>query len=101
MKTKNLKRTQVIDFINRIQGIKESHQTQFTGKNIYFVGNDKNEPDFQIEFISKTEKYFQTILIRGLKSEADNMHDEIVNFVNSLQLNKNIVIDTETKISLT
>ena len=100
MKNKNLNRMQVIDFIKKIQGIKESFQENLTGKNIYFLGNDKNEPDFQIEFIPASKKYFFTIYLRGLKSEADNMHEEIYNYLQKLELNRNIVLDTETKTSL-
>lgn len=100
MKTKKLNRLQIIDFIKSIQGIKESYQEAFLGKNIYLIGNDKNEPDFQIEFIPQTQKYFFTIYLRGLKSEADNMHDEIYNFLQKLELNRNIILDTESKVSL-
>ena len=100
MKNKNLNRMQVIEFIKKIQGIKESFQENLTGKNIYFLGNDKNEPDFQIEFIPSSKKYFFTIYLRGLKSEADNMHEEIYNYLQKLELNRNIVLDTETKTSL-
>jgi len=100
MKNKNLNRMQVIEFIKKIQGIKESFQENLTGKNIYFLGNDKNEPDFQIEFIPASKKYFFTIYLRGLKSEADNMHEEIYNYLQKLELNRNIVLDTETKTSL-
>lgn len=100
MKTKKLNRMQLIDFIKAIQGIKESFQTQFTGKNIYLIGNDKEEPDFQIEFIPQSKNYFFTVLIRGFKSEADNMHEEIYNFITKLDLNRNIVLDTESQTSL-
>lgn len=100
MKAKKLNRMQLIDFVKKIQGIKESFQTSFTGKNIYLLGNDKDEPDFQIEFIPQTQKYFFTVLVRGLKSEADNMHDEIYNFLQKLELNRNIILDTESRVSL-
>ena len=99
-KQKKLNRMQLIDFIKSIQGIKESFQTQFTGKNIYLIGNDKDEPDYQVEFIPQSQKYFFTILVRGLKVEADNMHEEIYNFLNNLQLNRNLILDTESKQSL-
>lgn len=100
MKAKNLNRMQLIDFVKKIQGIKESFQTSFTGKNIYLLGNNKNDPDFQIEFIPQTQKYFFTVLVRGLKSEADNMQDEIYNFLQKLELNRNILLDTESRVSL-
>lgn len=100
MKSKKLNRMQLIDFVKKIQGIKESFQTSFTGKNIYLLGNDKDDPDFQIEFIPQTQKYFFTVLVRGLKSEADNMHDEIYNFLQKLELNRNIILDTESRVSL-
>ncbi len=100
MKNKNLNRMQVIEFIKKIQGIKESFQENLTGKNIYFLGNDKNEPDFQIEFIPASKKYFFTIYLRGLKCKADNMHEEIYNYLQKLELNRNSVLDTETKTSL-
>jgi hypothetical protein len=100
MKTKNINRMQIIDKIKSIQGIKFSHQEGILGKNMYLIGNDKNEPDFQIEFIPQSQKYFFTIYLRGLKTEADNMHDELYIFLQSLELNRNIILDTETQQSL-
>ncbi len=96
MKRQKLNRLSLINFIKSIQGIEESHEAN----GMYYIGNDKNEPDFQLEFIPQSKKYFFTIYLRGLKTEADNMHDEIYNFLQKLQLNRNIVLDTETKTSL-
>ena len=77
-KTKKLDRLQVVNFIKNIQGIKESQQEAFLGKNFYLIGDDKEQPDFQLEFIPQSKKYFYTIYLRGLKSEADNIHQEIL-----------------------
>lgn len=96
MKPKKLNRLSLINFIKGIQGIKESHEAN----GMYYIGNDKDEPDFQIQFIPQSKKYFFTIYLRGLKSEADNMHEEIYNFLQKLDLNRNIVLDTESKTSL-
>jgi hypothetical protein len=96
MKPKKLNRLNLINFIKGIQGIKESHKAN----GMYYIGNDKDEPDFQMQFIPQTNKYFFTIYLRGLKSEADNMHEEIYNFLQKLELNRNIVLDTESKTSL-
>ena len=82
------------------KGLSQSHQEAILGKNFYLIGDDKDEPDFQLEFIPQSKKYFFTIYLRGLKSEADNMHEEILNFLRKLELNRNIVIDTETQVSI-
>jgi len=100
MKAKNINRMQIIDKIKSIQGIENSHQEGILGKNMYLIGNDKNDPDFQIEFIPQNTRGFFTIYLRGLKSEADNMHEELYIFLQSLELNRNIFLDTETKQSL-
>lgn len=99
-KQKKLDRLKVINFIKKIQGINNSHQEAFLGKNFYLIGDNKDEPDFQLEFIPQSKKYFFTIYLRGLKSEADNMHEEILNFLRKLELNRNIVLDTETQTSI-
>ena len=99
-KQKKLDRLQVVNFIKNIKGIKESHQEAILGKNFYLIGDDKDEPDFQLEFIPQSKKYFYTIYLRGLKSEADNIHEEILNFLRKLELNRNIVLDTETQTSI-
>ena len=96
MATKKLNRIGLINFIKSIQGIKESHENN----GMIYIGNDNNEPDFQLQFIPASSKYFFTIYLRGLKSEADNMHDEIYNFLQKLELNRNIILDTETRVSL-
>ena len=98
-KKKKLDRLQVVNFIKNIHGIKESHQEAILGKNFYLIGDDKDEPDFQLEFIPQSKKYFYTIYLRGLKYEADNIHEEILNFLRKLELNRNIVLDTETQTS--
>ena len=100
IKQKKLDRLQVVNFIKNIKGIKESHQEAILGKNFYLIGDDKDEPDFQLEFIPQSKKYFYTIYLRGLKSEADNIHEEILNFLRKLELNRNIVLDTETQTSI-
>ena len=99
-KQKKLDRLQVVNFIKNIKGIKESHQEAILGKNFYLIGDDKDEPDFQLEFIPQSKKYFYTIYLRGLKYEADNIHEEILNFLRKLELNRNIVLDTETQKSI-
>ena len=99
-KQKKLDRLQVVNVIKNIQGIKESHQEAILGKNCYLIGDDKDEPDFQLEFIPQSKKYFYTIYLRGLKYEADNIHEEILNFLRKLELNRNIVLDTETQTSI-
>ena len=99
-KQKKLDRLQVVNFIKNIQGIKESHQEAVLGKNFYLIGDDKDAPDFQLEFIPQSKKYFYTIYLRGLKFEADKIHDEILNFLRKLELNRNIVLDTETQTSI-
>ena len=99
-KQKKLDRLQVVNFIKNIKGIKESHQEAILGKNFYLIGDDKDEPDFQLEFIPQSKKYFYTIYLRGLKYEADNIHEEILNFLRKLELNRNIVLDTETQTSI-
>ena len=99
-KQKKLDRLQVVNFIKNIHGIKESHQEAILGKNFYLIGDDKDEPDFQLEFIPQSKKYFYTIYLRGLKYEADNIHEEILNFLRKLELNRNIVLDTETQTSI-
>ena len=99
-KQKKLDRLQVVNFIKNIKGIKESHQEAILGKNFYLIGDDKDEPDFQLEFIPQSKKYFYTIYLRGLKYEADNIHKEILNFLRKLELNRNIVLDTETQTSI-
>ena len=96
MKPKKLNRLSLINFIKGIQGILLSHEAN----GMYYIGNDKDEPDFQIEFIPASKKYFFTIYLRGLKTEADNMHDEIYNYLQKLELNRNIVLDTETRTSI-
>ena len=99
-KQKKLDRLQVVNVIKKIQGIKESHQEAILGKNFYLIGDDKDNPDFQLEFIPQSKKYFYTIYLRGLKYEADNIHEEILNFLRKLELNRNIVLDTETQTSI-
>ena len=99
-KQKKLDRLQVVNFIKNIQGIKESHQKAVLGKNFYLIGDDKDAPDFQLEFIPQSKKNFYTIYLRGLKYEADKIHDEILNFLRKLELNRNIVLDTETQTSI-
>ena len=96
MKPKKLNRLSLINFIKGIQGILLSHEAN----GMYYIGNDKDEPDFHLEFIPQSKKYFFTIYLRGLKTEADNMHDEIYNFLQKLELNRNIVLDTESRTSL-
>lgn len=100
MKTKKINRIELINFIKSIQGIKHSFQENFLGRNFYLIGNDKDEPDFQLEFIPQSKKYFFTIYLRGLKSEADNMHDEILNYLKKLELNRNVILDTESRVSI-
>lgn len=100
MKTKKINRIDLVNFIKSIQGIKNSFQENLCGNNFYFIGDDKNEPDFQLEFIPQSKKYFFTIYLRGLKSEADNMHDEIFNYLKKLDLGRNICLDTESRISI-
>ena len=99
-KQKKLDRLQVVNFIKNIQGIKESHQEAILGKDFYLIGDDKDEPDFQLEFIPQSKNYFYTIYLRGMKSKADNIHQEILNFLRKLELKRNIVLDTETQTSI-
>jgi hypothetical protein len=83
-KQKKIDRLQVINFIKNIQGIKESHQEAILGKNFYLIGDDKDEPDFQLEFIQQSKNYYFTIYLIGLKTESDNMHEEFLKFLMKL-----------------
>lgn len=94
--SKKINRLDLVNFIKKIQGIEFSHEAN----GMYYIGNNANEPDFQMEFIPASNKYFFTIYLRGLKSEADNMHEEVYNYLKKLELNKNIVLDTEYKTSI-
>lgn len=40
-KQKRINRLKLVEFIRKIQGLKFSFQERLTGKNIYFIGNDK------------------------------------------------------------
>src|SRR5574343_797075 len=100
MKPKKLNRMLIIDFIKSIQGIKHSFQEAILSNNIYLIGNDRFDPEFQVEFIPASKKYFFTIYVKGIKSEADNMHDEIYNFIQKLELDRNICLSTENQTSL-
>ena len=99
-KQKKLDRLQIVNFIKNIQGIKESYQEGGFGKNFYLIGDDKDAPNFHLEFIPQSKKYFYTINLIGMKFEADNMHEEILNFLRKLELNRNIVLNTETQTSI-
>lgn len=98
-KQKRINRLKLVEFIRKIQGLKFSFQERLTGKNIYFIGNDKDEPYFQMEFTPQSRMYFYTIYIRGLQTEdgADTIHDEVVNYLQKLDIGRNIILDTETR----
>ena len=96
MKPKKLNRLSLINFIKGIQGILLSHEAN----GMYYIGNDKNEPDFQLEFIPASKKYLFTIYLRALTTEAATTHAAIHNYLQKLELNRNIILDTETKTSL-
>ena len=100
METVKINRLNLITKIKAVAQIENSFQSAYFGKNFYFIGDDKDEPDYQIEFIPASQKYFFTILVRGLKREADEMHEEIKQYLQSLNLNRNIVLDTEHKQTL-
>ena len=100
MKTKKINRVKLIEFIKKNQGLKYSFQSNLSCRNLYFIGNDKENPDFQIEFISQTKKYFYTVYIRGIKNNADCLHGAVCNYLKKLNLNRNIIVDTELKVTL-
>jgi hypothetical protein len=101
-KQKRINRLELVDFIRKIQGLKFYFQEGLTGKNFYFIGNDKDEPYYQMEFIPQSRMYFFTIYLRGLQTEggADTIHDEVVNYLKKLDLERNIILDTETRQTL-
>jgi hypothetical protein len=101
MKATRINRKKLIEFlIEKTKTIRSVQQT-FTGKNIYFL-TDKDKDDgaeiekYQVEFVSD-KRYLFTILIRGIYNNACFLHDDVVKYVKSLDLDKSIVIDTEYK----
>jgi hypothetical protein len=100
--TKAINRANLLEFIAKIQGLKHIWQEGLTGKNFWFLGNDKNEPYYQLEFIPQSNKYFFTIYIRGLQTEdgADPIHEEVLNYLKKLELGRNIVLSTDSQNSI-
>jgi len=100
---KTINRKELLNFISSLAQTQEITQQVFCGKNIYFLSdkiNDFTEEKFQVEFISQTKKYFFTLLIRGTEKESDFMHPQIVKYLKSKNLGRNIIIDTEQKTTL-
>lgn len=104
---KKINRIALLDFIKEKTNLAHHSQQTFTGKNIYFLCSEfwngkriELEEDYQIEFIPQNSKYFFTILVRGLKKEADFLHEDIATYLRGLQLNRNIILDTELKTTL-
>ena len=97
---KRINRKEFLDFLLKETKNIEVRQSKFTGKNIYFLLN-KDVDDgtlietYQIEFIPASNKYFFTILIRGLYCEADSLHVPVKKYLASLDLGRNIILDTE------
>jgi hypothetical protein len=61
--------------------------------NLYFLGN--SEDNYQLEFIPQSKRYFFTIRFTGLIEQAEKYHTKIVEYLNGLQLGRNIVFTTE------
>lgn len=85
-------------FLNKVQSVlgKEIKFNQYG--NIY--ANDNDPENFtQIEFIPQSKKYFFTVYaqtsIGGMFNEKQ--HDELVEYLRNLNLDKKIVLDTECK----
>jgi hypothetical protein len=90
-----------INFIKEKTGLQKLSQETFTGKNFYFINGENSQDNrVQIEFIGATKKYFYTLYVRGILQEMDYLHDDIVNYVKSLNLGKNIIVDTETRVTM-
>ena len=99
---KTINRKKFLEFlIKETKTIKASQQS-FTGKNIYFL-IDKDKDDgaliehFQVEFIGATKWHLYTILIRGIYQNACFLHDKAVQYIKSLDLGRDVIIDTEYK----
>lgn len=98
---KKLSRIKFLEFLLKHTGLKKTKQTSFTGNNIYFLTDENLEVEhFQVEFISQNRHYFYTILIRGITKQADFLHDTCKEYLQNLKLDKNITLDTETKVTL-
>lgn len=96
LKMKKINKKDFLEYIKNQTKDEDIFQYDFTGKNIFFLGNkSKNIENFQIEFISASKKYFYTILLRGITKEAEFLHDLAVDYLRKLNLNRNIFLDTE------
>jgi len=100
MKTKKINRLKLIEFIKKNQGLKYLLQGNSSNKNLYFIGNDKDNPDYQIEFISQKDYAFYTIYIKGITNSADKFHKTVCDYLKKLNLNRDIFVETETFVTL-
>lgn len=64
------------------------------GKNSFLLQTG-NEDIYQVEFIPQTDKYFFTLYLRGISKVADEFNKPIVEYLRSLELGRNMVVDTE------
>lgn len=102
---KQINRIFFLEYLLKISNTQSFSQETFSGKNIYFLQleNDTTKLKlevFQIEFIPQSKRYFFTILIHGIYNSADFLHDDVCNYIKSLNLKRNIIIRTELKETL-
>lgn len=97
---KNLNRKAFLEFLRNETKTELIYQSVLTGNNIYFLG-DKNKKveHFQIEFISQSKTHFYTILLRGITREAEFLHHKCIKYLRDLNINRNIMLDTEYSVT--
>lgn len=100
--TKRINRLALLQFIANKQSLAHVWQEPILGNNIWFLGNDKEEPYLQLEFIPESKLHSYTIAIQGLQSEegADPIHNDIVTYIKELKLNRNIFLGTDSIFTL-
>jgi len=98
---KTINRKNFLEFLKKETSTKKIAQEKFCGKNIYFLtAENTRDIEFQIEFIPQSKRYLYTILLRGIHKEADFLHTKTVEYLRSLKLGRNLLLDTEYKQTL-
>lgn len=94
-----MKKINRLDFLNKIQQILGISLNFEKYNNIYTYSNG-DEFFTQIEFISETALYPYTIYINSIIDISKQVHTELCDYIKSLKLNRQIILDTCTDTTL-